>query len=120
MKTFLGILIFLTFSISAFALDTLYFPVTHHIFAKNDGSGSLQNAKVIPIIMQELNRVFAEINVQFYMSCVGIDTIKNTSKYNFVFDSTCRGCNEYYLSNTAGTPNTINIFYVNSIKMVHI
>ena len=59
----------------------LYFPATHHIVTKNDGTGGY-NASFIPLIMKELNRAFAPANIQFYLSCVGIDTIKSDALYD--------------------------------------
>ena len=52
----------------------LYFAVTHHIVLKSDSTGG-QDAAMIPLIMDELNKAFAPARIQFYMSCVGIDTI---------------------------------------------
>jgi len=69
------IILFLGSSILLFSQqDTLYFPVTHHIITDDNGNGG-QPASMIPLIMQELNKAFAPARIQFYMSCVGIDTI---------------------------------------------
>jgi len=81
MKKMLIITIFLVglFSASIVSLaqqDTLYFPVSHHIITKDDGTGGA-DASAIPYIMQELNQAFATAKIQFYMSCIGVDTIKN-------------------------------------------
>jgi len=78
----------------------------------------MQNASMIPDIMNELNKAFAPAGIQFYTSCVEIDTIANDAIYNCNLTSKINingyGINEY-LSNIISIPNSINIYYVNSI-----
>ena len=79
------IILFLGSSILLFSQqDTLYFPVTHHIITDDYGNGG-QPASMIPLIMQELNRVFAPINVQFYTYCE-IDTFFFKKTYFCIFN----------------------------------
>ena len=81
-KKYLIVLLFLASSVCVFSQnDTLYFPVTHHVFGDDQGNG-IQPESMIPLIMQELNKAFAPARIQFYMSCVGIDTI---TIYNIFF-----------------------------------
>ena len=87
----------------------IYFPIKHYIVGNSAKTGPMQDASVIPLVMSELNRVYAKINVQFYLC--GIDTIYQDSIYNSnAFDANFR----YYLS-SIGDRKLINIFYVNSI-----
>ena len=62
----------------------MYFPVTHHIVLQDNGLGGIPyfSETEIPLIMSELNRTFLPAGIQFYMNCVGIDTIYNFSKKN--------------------------------------
>jgi hypothetical protein len=76
-----------------------------------NGAGACYNTEFIPDVMKALNRAFAPANVQFYMSCVGIDTIKNDAVYDFVGSHS----NNTLISSTLAIPETINIYYVNSI-----
>ena len=109
MKYFL-ITIILLVSVNLFSQqDTLYFPVTHHIITLDNGTGG-QDAALIPLIMYELNNAFAPAGIQFYMSCVGIDTIKNTTKTSIDLRNGVYTDRDY-LTNIASVPNTINIFY---------
>ena len=75
MKYFFVILIFMLFSFSAFSQNNIkYFPVTHNIITKADGTEG-QDPIHIPDIMRELNKAFLPAGIQFYMSCAGIDAI---------------------------------------------
>ena len=65
---------FISFDLYSQAInDTLYFPITHHIITRGDGTGAVMPNE-IDLAMQELNKAFAPAGIQFYMSCVGIDT----------------------------------------------
>ena len=59
--------------------DIKWFPVSHRIVNNSNGTGATQDISFIPIIMQELNEAFLPAGIQFYLSCVGVDTID----YNF-------------------------------------
>ena len=74
------IVLFFISSVSIF--PQFYYPVTHHIITDDNGNGG-QPASMIPLIMQELNKAFAPARIQFYMSCVGIDTIYNFTKKTY-------------------------------------
>ena len=77
MKKLLAIT-FIFYSINLFAQfsdDINYFPITHHIITKDDGTGGIDSTE-IPVIMSELNRAFLPARIQFYMSCVGIKIMK--------------------------------------------
>ena len=78
MKNLLSIIVFLLFLLKnvVFSQEILYYPVTHHFLTRGDGTGG-QDISLIPIIMDELNKAFLPAGIQFYMSCSGIDTIKN-------------------------------------------
>ena len=80
MKKLLIIAVFIVFSANLLS-QTYWFPVSHHIITRDDGSGG-QDASMIPFVMSELNRAFEPAGIQFYMSCVGIDTIRSTEKYD--------------------------------------
>ena len=58
--------------------EILYFPVSHRIVTDDAGTARMQDIKYIPLVMELLNKYFAPAGIQFYMSCVGIDTIKNS------------------------------------------
>ena len=68
-------LLIISFIICSFSLfsQTQYFPVLHRIVNNNAGTGVMQDATLIPLIMEELNRVFAPAGIQFYTYC-DIDT----------------------------------------------
>ena len=56
--------------------EILYFPVSHRIVTDDAGTAPMQDIKYIPLVMELLNKHFAPVGIQFYMSCNGIDTIK--------------------------------------------
>ena len=67
--------LFLISSFCAFSQnDTLWFAVSHHIIAMDDGTNQM-NIADIEIIMAELNRVFAPIKVQFLSEKIFFDKI---------------------------------------------
>ena len=69
MKQLLITAVLLIFSLNLFSQNTLYFPITHHIINKDDGSGGV-DPSIVPDIMSELNKAFAPANIQFFLSCV--------------------------------------------------
>ena len=75
MKKYLLILIVsVIFSVNSLS-QVLWVPVTHHIVQDDNGVG-WQYPELVPIAMKQLNHFFAPANIQFYLSCVGVDTIK--------------------------------------------
>jgi len=70
MKYFLMIITFFISSLCIFSMETYYFPVSHRIVTTTDSTGRMQDATMIPVVMQELNKAFAPANIQFFMSCV--------------------------------------------------
>ena len=107
MKCFLITATFLIFSISAFAQDTLYYPLVHHIVTRYNGTGG-QDSSTIPIIVDELNKAFAPSRIQFYLYCNSIDTIKSENLYYMSYS-------KRYELNSINVSNVINIYYFGSI-----
>jgi hypothetical protein len=58
-----------------------YFPITHHITVKDDGTG-IEYAEMIPLIMEYLNEAFLPAGIQFYMSCTGINIIRGDTLFD--------------------------------------
>jgi len=112
MRYFWFILIFGVCSSTVFSQRHIaYFAVTHHIITNDAGNAPMQDEATIHLIMDLLNEKFLPAGIQFFFSCRAIDTIKSTEKYNFVINANSRK----YLTDTAAEPNTINIYYANTI-----
>ena len=72
----LSLFLCVSFIAEAQQQEILYFPVTHWIVTDDAGTAPMQDVKYIPLVMELLNKHFDTVGIQFYMSCVGIDTIK--------------------------------------------
>ncbi|OAV75441.1 zinc-dependent metalloproteinase lipoprotein, family [Bacteroidales bacterium Barb7] len=85
-----------------------YVPIKHHIVRKSDETGGISTS-TINKIMQELNYIYKEAYVQFYIYN-GIDYINSDMYYDFV-DS----LEESSLIATYNSVKSINIYYFHSV-----
>ena len=73
MKKTMMLLLYVLLPLSSYIIfpnEILWFPVTHHIIAEDNGT-THQYPDEISLVMQELNKAFLPAGIQFYMSCVG-------------------------------------------------
>ena len=63
------LLIAALFIISAnLSSQTYYFPISHRLVSNTAGNAPMQDASLIPIIMDELNKAFANADIQFFVN----------------------------------------------------
>ena len=90
--------------------EILRFPITHHVMTNSDGSGAIQDIE-ITLTMQELNKNFLPMGIQFYTCEIDtIKSIKDSSWYYFDERDTIN-CIFDDILNTSYNPKTINIYY---------
>ncbi|MCU0391872.1 MAG: GEVED domain-containing protein [Thermoflexibacter sp.] len=88
-----------------------YFPVKVHIMRKSDGTGGASELEIMQGLA-EANRIFRQIDVQFYM-CSEFHYIDNDTYYNF------HQMNETAMAAEAGNyqAGVINIYYPKTVTV---
>ena len=89
-------------------LVTQYIPIQFHNIIPVGGGGGLISTSYINDILDKLNFWYSGVGIYFY-SNGSVNTISNTSLYNFNYSSFVGLVNDY------GYTNAINVFFVGSI-----
>jgi GEVED domain/Secretion system C-terminal sorting domain/Pregnancy-associated plasma protein-A len=107
--------------------ETVYIPLKIHVVTDDAGNlaSSFYTNKILNQELAHANEIFKKVNIQFYISGT-INAIKSSKFLNFSmqgFDKLVEG--DFYksdiedeLCNPYDVPNAINIYFVNSLKIL--